>query len=201
LEDHVRSLPLLVVLPSLDNSLGLDTASGEWYEQFFVEELMAYVEATGTVKHGPENTAVAGAGAGGYAALRLALAYPYWFGTVVSHSAEVYAAQENRVLELPGGEQKAARYRQVFGAPDDPRRKHGDLFRLTETLAPKAPPEILLDCGTEDPLLPHNRDFRRRLSQLRVRHDYLEPKGGHDWEYWDQRLQASLPFIAKSLAL
>ncbi|MBW3625514.1 MAG: hypothetical protein KY468_19125, partial [Armatimonadetes bacterium] len=115
LEDYVTSLPLVVVLPSLGNSMGCDMAHGEPYERFFADELMAHVESGGSVKHGPENTAIAGAGAGGYAALRLAMAYPYWFGAVASHSGEVYAPVEERIRSLPGGSERAMRYRQVFG--------------------------------------------------------------------------------------
>ena len=46
LEDYVRELPLIVILPSLDNSLGCDMESGEPYERFFLDDLMAHVEST-----------------------------------------------------------------------------------------------------------------------------------------------------------
>jgi enterochelin esterase-like enzyme len=87
LDRYVKDLPLLVILPSLGNSLGCDMANGEDYEHFFVDELMAHVESNYSVLHGPEHTAIAGAGSGGYAALRYALSYPYWFGAAASLSA------------------------------------------------------------------------------------------------------------------
>ncbi|MBW3624438.1 MAG: esterase family protein, partial [Armatimonadetes bacterium] len=60
---------------------------------------------------------------------------------------------------------------------------------------------LYFDCGAEDERLPHNRDFRRRLSSLRIRHDFTEPRGGHDWTFWDQRLPSSLAFIAHALGI
>lgn len=200
-EQYVKRLPLIVALPSLYNSLGCDTASGEPYEHFFADEFMAQVEATGLTRHGRENTAIAGAGSGGYAALRMAFAYPYWFGAAASLSGDVCAPQEEKLRQLPDGPARAARYRPVFGEPDHPRRKYNDLFRLAEGLSNGKAPALMLDCGSEDPLLPHNRDLRRRLSGFRIRHEFSEPKGGHNWNYWEERLPATLSFLSRALGL
>ena len=201
LEPYVRDLPLLVILPDLGHSFGCDMASGERYERFFVDELMAHVESLYAVKHGPDHTAVAGAGSGGYAALRLGLSYPYWFGAAASHSGDVLAAQEGRTLELPWGRDALHRYRRVFGDADDSRRKGLDLFRLAEQLPRDQAPALSLDCGLEDPLLAHNREFHRRLTSQRIRHEYAESAGGHTWDYWDSRLPSTLDFTARALGV
>jgi putative tributyrin esterase len=199
LEDHVRTLPLLVICPSLGNGFGCDMDSGEDDERFFLDDLMAHVESTFFVQHGPESTAVAGAAEGGYAALRLALSFPYWFGSAASLSGTVYAPDEARMAELSAGGASRDRLRRVFGPPDDSRRRAWNLTRLAERVSMDRPPALYLDCGRSDPLLAHNRDFRKRLNALRIRHDYHEAPGGHDWRYWDSRLPEVLTFLSRSL--
>jgi S-formylglutathione hydrolase FrmB len=201
LERQVKGLPLVVILPSLDHSLGCNMATGEEYERFFVDDLMAHVENSYSVKSGPENTAVAGAGSGGYAALRMALMFPYWFGTAAAHSPEVYATQEVRTSEILGGSNAVSRYRRVFGDQGDARRTSNDLLSLAESLDARQSPALYFDCGQKDLLLAHNREWRKRLQSLRIPHEWVEFEGDHDWDSWDQRLPASLDFIAKSLGI
>jgi S-formylglutathione hydrolase FrmB len=131
----------------------------------------------------------------------LALSFPYWFGAAASLSGDVCAPQEEKVLRRPDGVDAASRYRRVFGDPDDPRRKAYDLFRLAEAAPRDQAPALFMDCGQEDDLLPHNRDLHRRLTSLRVRHEFIESPGDHDWEFWDLRLPDLLAFTEKSLTL
>ncbi len=201
LEQYLEDRALLIVMPNLENSLGCDTVSGVSYEQFFLDELMPHIESIYPVKHGPEHTGIAGAGSGGYAALRLALAYPYWFGASASLSGEVHAPQEKRLQELCIGKERTPRYRQVFGDPEDPRRTSCDLFHIAGQLNRETAPALMIDCGQDDDLLPHNREFHRRLTQLRIRHDFTDRPGGHNWSYWDSRLPGLLTFMSKHLNL
>ena len=198
-ERYVRDLPLLIVMPSLGHSLGCDTASGEGYERFFVDELMGHIETLYAVQHGPSHTAVAGAGGGGYGALRMAMTFPYWFGAGASLSGDVCAPQEEKILKLPGGSEIAERYRRIFGEPNDPRRKAYDLFRLAEAVPRAQAPALFLDCGQGDERLAHNRELHRRLTALRFRHDFAETPGEHTWDYWDSRLPDLLDFVERSL--
>ncbi len=201
LERYLAPLPLLVVLPSLENTLGCATATGYDYERFFFDELMAYVESIYPVKRGPETTAIAGAGAGGYAALRLAFAFPYWFGVAASLSAEIGANREEKVLATADGSTRAPLYRQVFGDPNDPRRDAHDLITLAEQLGENSPLQLLLECGVQDEFIGQHREFHRRLSTLRLSHQHNEQPGGHDWDYWDSRLPEALKFVARSVGL
>ena len=201
LEQAISALPLIVVLPSLENSMACDTAQGDEFERFFVDELVAHIETTYSPRVGPGNTAIAGVDTGGYAALRLSLAYPYWFGVAASLSGDVCAANEERLVELPGGAETARRYPRVFGPSTDSRRKGVDLFQLAESAVKNGPPMVYLDCGGDDLLAQHNRDFRKQLATVRVRHEFKEQPGGHDWGYWDSRLAEMLTFIERSLGL
>jgi enterochelin esterase-like enzyme len=74
-------------------------------------------------------------------------------------------------------------------------------FSVLETmLANKAAlPPIRFDCGTEDPLLEHNRDLHRQLQANGVPHIYEEYPGGHDWNYWETHVADTLKFFASHL--
>jgi enterochelin esterase-like enzyme len=196
LAHFAEKFPALIVLPSLDNSLGCDMVNGQPYERYLVNELMPHIEGAYAVKQGPEHTSVGGAGSGGYAALRFALAYPYWFGSAFSLSGEINAA-------APGNGPKVAPkevpHAEIFGAADDARRKACDLNRLATELDAEQSPALCLNCGHDDPLLAQNREFHKKLSALKIEHEFGEQPGGHQWDYWNSRLPAMLAFAEQHL--
>jgi S-formylglutathione hydrolase FrmB len=172
-------------------------ASGDSYERFFADELMPHVETAYRAKQVKSWVAVCGVGSGGYAALRYALAYPYWFGSAVALSGEIDLTQEEKTKESLGPE-TAHRLRRVFGDPEDPRRKSDNLYALAARLDRGQAPDLMLSCGQDDPSLAQNREFHRRLSSLRIRHDFSEHPGGGGWEFWNSRLPAALAFIERN---
>ena len=60
---------------------------------------------------------------------------------------------------------------------------------------------MLIDCGTKDSLLEHNRSFHEELQALQVPHIYREFPGDHDWDYWDLHVREALDFHARNLRL
>jgi S-formylglutathione hydrolase FrmB len=60
-------------------------------------------------------------------------------------------------------------------------------------------PAIRIDCGTEDRLLEHNRQFHAHLEQLDIPHEYAEFPGAHDWNYWDLHVRETLRFHLRIL--
>jgi enterochelin esterase-like enzyme len=53
---------------------------------------------------------------------------------------------------------------------------------------------MMLDCGSDDFLLPANQQFHNELRALELPHQYEEFSGGHDWDYWDTHIQRALRF-------
>jgi len=56
-------------------------------------------------------------------------------------------------------------------------------------------PRIHFDCGTDDPLLEHNRALHASLDAAKIPHTYDEHPGGHDWAYWATHLEDALIFL------
>jgi S-formylglutathione hydrolase FrmB len=146
---------------------------------------------------------------GGYGALRVALGYPERFCSVHSHSGALVQlkldlspsqARKDTILRNHPPE-FLDELRRVFG-----RRPVGtrhDLIALIQRGRRRHHrlPRILIDCGTEDSLLEHNRDFHQRLVDHDVPHTYREFPGGHDWDYWDLHIREAIAFHARNLRL
>jgi len=56
---------------------------------------------------------------------------------------------------------------------------------------PAAAPFVYISCGTQDPLLPINREFVGWLRERELAHEYREAPGmGHTWVFWDEQIAA-----------
>ena len=60
---------------------------------------------------------------------------------------------------------------------------------------PKDSLSILIDCGTEDRVMPMNRAVHEKMLKLKIPHEYLERPGEHNWPYWENAIQYQMMFI------
>ncbi|MFN9803142.1 MAG: alpha/beta hydrolase [Bacteroidota bacterium] len=60
---------------------------------------------------------------------------------------------------------------------------------------PKDSLRILIDCGTEDRVIPMNRLVHEKMLRLKIPHEYLERPGEHNWPYWENAIQYQLFYI------
>ena len=56
-------------------------------------------------------------------------------------------------------------------------------------------PEFYLSIGTEDPFLEVNREFRDHLRDCGFGLTYVETPGAHDWDFWEQEIQAFMNWL------
>ena len=209
IEAYARARPLIVVMPDGGRGFYTDNDQGPAYARHFGEEIPAFVERNFPARPARGARAVGGLSMGGYGALRLALGYPDRFCSANSHSGAVMrfnlalgptAARSDRLFRKhpPAF---YAEMRRIFGR--HPLGTRHDLLALVRRARRRhrGLPKILLDCGTEDPLLECNRDLHRDLTAAQVPHLYREFPGQHDWDYWDLRVQEALDFHAKNLGL
>jgi putative tributyrin esterase len=209
IEVYARELPLIVVMPDGYRGFYTDNEEGPAYARHFADELPAFVERNFPARPARGARAVGGLSMGGYGALRLALGRPELFCSAHSHSGALMRFN----LDLSPRE---ARHDDVF-------RQHPPaFFRELQRIFGRRPigtrhdllalirrarrrhqrlPRLLVDCGTEDSLLEHNRKLHRELQELRVPHVYREFPGGHDWDYWDLHVREALAFHARNLGI
>jgi S-formylglutathione hydrolase FrmB len=191
LEWYCRELPLIVVMADGHRNFYTDNTDGPAYAAFFAVELPAFIERTFHARTDRAGRCVGGLSMGGYGAMRLALGHPERYASAHSHSGALLAWRydENRTT-LTRDE-----HRRIFGAGSADGSGH-DLIALAADARARGVelPRLRLDCGVDDFLLPVNREFAGHLKRLNVPHEYLEPSGAHDWDYWDLHVRDALKF-------
>jgi S-formylglutathione hydrolase FrmB len=206
LADHAAQYPFIVVAPEGRDGWYTDSATvpNEKFESYFVQELIPDVDVRFRTVAAREGRAVAGLSMGGYGSLKFGLKHPELFAFAASMSGALDAASwlpDEKLLAFV--RPSIARVYGPSDAPDNETRRANDLFRLVRELTPertKALPFLYLDCGTEDFLLPGNRDFSALLIEKKVPHEFRQLPGGHSWPYWDRQVREVLRLAAERLA-
>ena len=196
IEWYVRNLPLIVVMPDGFRSFYTDAHAGPAYARYMLEDVLGFIEQTFPVIRRRSGRCIGGLSMGGYGSLRLALARPDLFASATSHSGAFHV-----ISRFPPTVIKEEEVNRIFGS--NPAGSAHDLLDWVRKHRRSGArlPRLRLDCGTADARLGENRKFHARLSALGVAHEYEEYPGGHDWDYWDARVQEALAFHARALRL
>jgi S-formylglutathione hydrolase FrmB len=191
LERYREKYPsLLIVMPNGDRSFYCDAVNGPAYESALIRDLIPFIDRTFPTRAEKAGRCIGGLSMGGYGAVKLALRYPELFVSANSHSGALNFAHDwndNRA--------ESARIlgEALSGGPND-------LYRLaSEERGPV--PALRIDCGTEDFILEHSRQFHAHLQKLDIAHEYAEFPGAHDWAYWDVHVQEALAFHGRALGI
>jgi S-formylglutathione hydrolase FrmB len=198
IEWYVRELPLIVVLPDGGRCFYTDNADGPAYGAFFAQELPDFIERTFPAHRDRAGRCIGGLSMGGYGALRLALAHPDRYASANSHSGALLAWRfdpAQTVLSLD-------EHRRIFGADLADGTAH-DLLTLAKRARGSGYPlpRLLIDCGTEDHLLPSSRMLTAKLKELGVPHEYHEHSGAHEWDYWNEHVRDAIAFHTNEPAI
>ena len=196
LERYAARHDLMIVMPDGYRGFYTDNAAGPPYATYIAKELVPAIERIFPARAKRASRGIGGLSMGGYGALRLALGFPNLFATATSHSGAVLHGSRNQRRAdsaLDEGE-----FRRIFG--DKPAGSAHDLVTLARKAKSRGKlPKIRIDCGVEDTLLDDNRLLHDKLASLRIKHEYEEFPGGHDWDYWDAHVQDALAFHARHL--
>ena len=194
LERYLGNLPLIVVMPDGGRGFYTDSATepAGAFETFILRDLVGFVDRTFQTRAEREGRVISGLSMGGFGAIKLASKHPEMFCAAASHSGALW-----RPSDLDN--YRGSELQRVFG--DDPAGGSDDIFTLAARLAGKKTPALRIDCGTEDYLLAPNRVFHAHLEKLGIAHEYEEFPGGHDWAYWDRRVQEAIAFFGRKLGL
>lgn len=179
-----------IVMPNGENAFWLDgLSSGHNFATFLGEELPAYLRKTFGLAMGPEETYIMGLSMGGFGALRTALAYPDVFGKAAGLSSALIVHDIAHMKEGDNDElANYAYYHECFGDLEIVEESDNNPEVLVKRLkeSGKKIPELFISCGTEDFLLEKNRVMHAFLDGIGVPHVYMESKGGHDMDFWNE---------------
>ncbi|MDP5274689.1 alpha/beta hydrolase [Chengkuizengella axinellae] len=143
------------------------------YKQFFIDELLPFVEEKYPVRKDVDNRIVAGDSLGGTVSLHLALDHPELFRKVISLSGAFLDRTQARV-ELE----------------DD--LSWLDLYMLIGLQEDK----VKTDRGTYD-FLEANRVTKEILLEKKTKLEYVEKDGEHLWGFWQNELDEILAYFLK----
>lgn len=203
LTDHAAVYGLIIVTPEGNDSWYSDsvTVATDKYETYILNEILPDVQRRYRTVESREGRAIAGLSMGGYGALKFGIKYPQTFVFAASMSGALDAASWKEA-DLRGLQFIWRTLQPVFGPDEHPARAANDLQKLVQDLSVDkidALPFVYLDCGTEDVLLQSNRNFAEILLQRKIKHEYRQLPGAHNWIYWNAQVQEVLKLAAEKL--
>jgi enterochelin esterase-like enzyme len=178
--------PMVLVMPSdglMGDGSGYFKHGDKDFEAWIVKDVVGLIPEVLPFSGAKPNLYIAGLSMGGYGALRLMAKYPSLF-----HGASGLSSITSQNDLLP------------FLAPDE-RRYYKSAFgeeALIDYMVRnrKRLPRFRFDCGKSDSLLKSNRILHEKLIHERIPHEYQEFEGGHDNEYWNKNIGATLRYFS-----
>jgi putative tributyrin esterase len=192
LTQYAAGYGVIIVTPEGGDGWYTDSGSvpADRYESYIVDELIPEIDKKFHTKTDRANRAIAGLSMGGYGAIKFGVKYPDKFILAGSFSGAV------RITELPAASKVFISVRNVFGEDDSQTRKDNNIFKILSDLPAErmnSLPFIYVACGTEDSLVfPSNMDLLKLLTEKKVKHEYRQLPGGHNWPFWDGQIQEFL---------
>ncbi|HEX2015840.1 MAG TPA: alpha/beta hydrolase family protein [Solirubrobacteraceae bacterium] len=212
--DIAKGMPAIIVMPEGATGwytnwwdAGARGADGRAWENYYLDELIPFVENHLRIVAGRSNHAIAGLSMGGEGATYLAEQLPGYFGSVATFSGAISIQR----AEWPQGfDTQGESHADVYGDPSAQQfywRGHNPTA-LTENLA-HSRVFVAVGDGTPDPTSPsqvsnyfgavaetelhqHANDFVASAQAAGADVTYRPQQGIHDWPYWRQHLQQAL---------
>jgi S-formylglutathione hydrolase FrmB len=188
----------IVVLPDGGKTFYINSFDGhERYEDFFISELVPWVDRKFRTLAAPPARGISGTSMGGFGALHLAMEHPDVFGSVSAHSAALIPKIPNplpsegrwgfyaRVLQAPFGSPLNTEY---FDR-NNPLTLAGEPGRFREL-------KLYFDCGESDRYGFDSgaRALHEKLRAAGFPHEFALRPGDHGWSYLNQYLRYSILF-------
>lgn len=196
--EYASRYRLIIVTPGVGDSWYANSAAdpAARYEDAFVRDLVPHIDAQYRTQPTREGRAVAGLSMGGLGAMKFALRYPELFAFAASFSGAFDVPLTARLGSKPSA-RMLGELRKVFGDEKSRARLENDLFALVRRGPPKGAsfPYLYVSTGRSDPLpqvSDSNPRFAEALRAGKLKHEYHERPGTHDWKFWDSELEFML---------
>ncbi len=195
--------PMLIVMPDAGVSWYVNSADGKvLYEDFFIKELIPYIDANWRTRDKKEFRAIAGLSMGGHGSLIMAMKHPEMFVAAAPLSSGIIT--EDEIVNMPD-----ENWDRVFGPPFGTGLKGKE--RLTAHLSENWILKIVenanaddlkkvayyIDCGDKDFLIKGNMALHAALIDKKVPHEFRVRDGEHNWTYWRTALPEVLKFVGE----
>lgn len=160
------------------------------FESHFIKELIPYIDSHYPSSKDRKFRAIAGLSMGGFGSLFMASHYPELFAAAGSMSGALMVDPiAKSILAKNADKSIDSSCCQINWNKLKEYNTADSSAKYTIALA--------LECGTEDYLLAANRSAHKRLTDLKIAHDYTERPGRHNWFYWENAIDYQLLFFRK----
>lgn len=193
----------LIVAPEGQGSFFINAANGgPRYSDFFLTELLPYIESHFRVLRARGTRGITGLSMGGYGALRMAFAHPDLFGSVSAQSAALIIQSPKELNQHMGmGGPLTHLMGQVFGSPISAAHwNENSPFQLARGNSAGLKREaIYFNCGQQDEygFAEGAEKLHRELEGLGIRHEFQLYPGTHSPDYFLSHLGETLAFHSK----
>ena len=158
------------------------------YETYIGVEVPEYIDAHYTTIANRKARAITGLSMGGHGGFFLGFRHQDIFSACGSMSGGVDLNTSKTKFEI------VKRIGDTINHADN--WKNYSVINVIEHY-PKDSLAIIFDCGTEDFFYPCNKALHEKMLQLKIKHDYIERPGQHDWKYWSNAVAYQLLFFRK----
>lgn len=194
--------PMVIVMPDAEMTYYMNNVDRNYqYEDYFVKELIPYIEKHYKVRKEKSSRGIAGLSMGGFGALLYGLHYPDQFSAVAALSAGLRTDEQIRALPLDG---YLSRYGSAMGDVQQGDERitsfwdNNSIDYLVENIeaSQKDAVRFYLDIGDKDYFQKTNADLHMLMIDLGIPHEYKVRDGAHNWDYWKTGLTDALAFIS-----
>ena len=180
--------------------LDSDIDKSSQYETYIAEDLVNYIDSTYSTNRSKSGRAITGLSMGGFGALHIAINNQARFAAVSGMSAGVDVRPFSAEFDLA----------KVLGSYAEDQGKWDNIAIINNlhkiaagnTAWKKGADNlaIMLDIGVGDFFIEQNRALHQAMLDLRIRHDYIERPGIHDWHYWNKVIAYQFLFLTSHMA-
>ncbi len=159
------------------------------YETFVSTEVPNYIDAHYHTIQDRKGRAITGLSMGGHGGLFIGYRHADVFGACGSMSGGVdlnYSVHKYDVANRIGD---SSHYQENW--------KKYSVINVIDNY-PKQSITIIIDCGVDDFFYENNKALHQKLVAMKVKHDYIERPGIHDWKYWSNAIEYQLLFFRKN---
>ena len=201
-KDEMTSM--IIVMPDAGISWYINSYDGKvLYEDFFVKELIPFIDTNYRTRTDRQYRAVAGLSMGGHGTLILSMKHPELFSAAAPLSAAVWTDAE--VTGMPD-ENWSRGIGLVYGKDLKGKDRLGPHYQknsgigLVNSLNTDDLKKVryYIDCGDKDFLIKGNMALHSVMIDKKIPHEFRVREGVHDWTYWRTALPEVFRFVSES---
>lgn len=156
------------------------------YETFVAKELVQYIDARYPTVPFSTKRGITGLSMGGHGAFYLAIKHPDIFGAAASMSGGV------DFRPFPENWDIAKRIGEKSALPEN--WETNVVINMVDKL-PNKKIKLWFDCGVDDFFIEGNRALHKKLTDLKIEHEYMEGPGEHNNAYWNRSVSFHMLFF------